>query len=360
MQGRVIRKRERLANNFVFRTDSLTGRTRPACHIVGAGGIGVAIAVSLSRAGYRVTLVEANPVKISAAREQGIRVVGSAPEQLPVIMFDEWQPPTTEPVILCTKTYDNPAVLARLAPNVPLIPVQNGFDPALDTRQHAGEAIASFVSECDRHRPVTRITRAGELHIGPRRPVSDSESALLRELASALRRGGLFPVRYVADVSPYKATKLMYNAAISPLAASAGIDNGELLGDALAKRLFFALLRENYAVLRHARLPLARIGPFHPDTVHRILRTPGLGSLLAIFFRPSLRGTYCSMAPDIGSGRTEIDAYNGHLVRLAGEFPCPLNRAALALVTRLDREQLAPARAHLAEIAHALAPVTDG
>ena len=40
-----------------------------------------------------------------------------------------------------------------------------------------------------------------------------------------------------------------------------------------------------------------------------------LGKLMAQFFRPSLRGTYCSMSPDMGSGRTEIDAYNGHLVQ---------------------------------------------
>jgi len=137
------------------------------------------------------------------------------------------------------------------------------------------------------------------------------------------------------------------NAAISPLAASSGVDNAELLTDRQAKRLFFGLLQENYRILRNAGVPLARIGPFHPDTVSRILRTPGLAAAMAVFFRPSLRGTYCSMAPDIGTGRTEIDAYNGHLIRLAGDFPCPLNRAAYALVNRVVNESLAPARDHL-------------
>jgi 2-dehydropantoate 2-reductase len=161
-------------------------------------------------------------------------------------------------------------------------------------------------------------------------------------------------VERVDDVRPYKAAKLMYNAAISPLAAAAGVDNGELLTDRLAKRLFFALLRENHSILRHARVPLARIGPFHPDTVSRILRTPGLASLMAVFFRPSLRGTYCSMSPDIATGRTEIDAYNGHLIRLAGQFPCPLNRAAFALIERMVRERLSPARERLRQMAETL------
>jgi len=82
------------------------------------------------------------------------------------------------------------------------------------------------------------------------------------------------------------------------------------------------LLLENYAILQHARISLARIGPFHPDTVSCILHTPWLPAMIAMFFRPSLRGTYCSMAPDIQveHARTEIDAYTGYLIRLAGNF----------------------------------------
>jgi len=72
------------------------------------------------------------------------------------------------------------------------------------------------------------------------------------------------------------------------------------------------------------------------------------------FFRPSLRGTYCSMAPDMGSGRTEMDAYNGHLVRIAGDLPCPINRAVIDMVDRISRQRLVPAREHLQDLADAL------
>ena len=323
----------------------------PRVHVVGVGGIGVVLAWSLARAGWDVTVVECCPDKIAAGRADGIVVAGQAPVKLPFVAFADWQPPTDAVILLCTKTYDNPTVLARLKTTRRLVPVQNGYDTVLDSRDYAGEGVASFVSECARKRPVARITRPGMLHIGARRPATAEERDGLASLAGAFRQAGLFKVELVADVRPFKAAKLMYNAAISPLAAAAGVDNAALLTDTLAKRLFFGLLLENYAVLRHAGLALAKIGPFHPDTVARILRTPGLPALMAIFFRPSLRGTYCSMAPDIGRGETEIDAYNGHLVRLAGNFPCPLNRAAVRLITRITRDGMAPRRSHLDEMA---------
>ncbi len=320
-------------------------------HILGAGGIGAVLAWGLAREGYSVVLVEAHPGKVAEGQKEGVTVVGLGTQAVPFVAFEDWTPPDEGFVLLCTKTYDNPAVFDRLPDNTFLVPVQNGFDPQLERRDHAGEGIASFVSECERDRPITRITRPGSLHIGGRRSITAEERTELASLAAALEKAKLFPVEFVEDVRPYKATKLMYNAAISPLAAAAGVDNGELLTDGLAKKLFFGMLRENYAILQHAHIPLARIGPFHPDTVSLILKTPGLPTFMALFFRPSLRGTYCSMAPDIPIGRTEIEAYNGHLIRLAGDFPCPLNRAAFDLVEKVTREGLKPERKHLQYLA---------
>ena len=67
--------------------------------------------------------------------------------------------------------------------------------------------------------------------------------------------------------SPIKHAKLMYNAAISPLAAAAGIDNGQLLSVPAARALFFALLQENHRILRAAGVALGKVGPFRPSTV---------------------------------------------------------------------------------------------
>lgn len=321
--------------------------TRPI-HIIGAGGIGVAMGYALANAGRQVTMVEKNAEKLEAGQQQGLQVEGHAPiKDIPFIAFDSWQEPDDALLLLCTKTFNNAEVLESINKKDLIIPVQNGYDELLDQQPHFGEAIASYVSECDRQRPFTRITREGELHVGQRKQTTDENKAILAELAETLKGNPLFEVLLVDDVLPYKRTKLMYNAAISPLAASAGVDNATLLSDKLVKTYFFKLILENYSILKYNNLELAKIGPFHPDTVSKILRIPGLPEIMAQSFKPSLRGTYCSMAPDMGSAQTEIEAYNGYLVKLAGNMPCPYNRAAVEMVRKITNDRLQPGYKHL-------------
>lgn len=299
-------------------------------------------------------MVESNPRKIAAGRRDEMMLDDQPIHGVHFVHFDEWMPPTDQMVLLCTKTFDNSPILQRIVNTQALVPIQNGYDQKLEKSDHPIEAIASFVSECPVDRLSARITRPGSLHIGPRRKVSSHEHERINALSSAFAKGKLFPVKSVANIAPFKSTKLMYNAAISPLAASAGVDNAQLLIDSLTQKLFFALLQENYSILRSVGLTLEKIGPFHPDVVMRILQTPFLPKLMGLFFRPSLRGTYCSMSPDMGSGHTEIDAYNGHLIRLAGDFPCPINDAVIQLVDRISSERLPQSRAHLHTLAMSL------
>lgn len=115
----------------------------------------------------------------------------------------------------------------------------------------------SFVTECIPGKTHTRITRPGDLHIGF--SVSANGRTLpaqITTLVDVLERHGKFRVRRVPEVLPFKNTKLMYNAAISPIAVVAGLDNGQLLTIAIARTLFFGLLRENYRILKGAGAPL--------------------------------------------------------------------------------------------------------
>jgi 2-dehydropantoate 2-reductase len=310
-----------------------------AVHIVGAGGIGCAVGHALRAAGAPVVFVDIDRAKVEWGRQHGVRVGHGPAFSASFEHFTDWAPPPGATVFLCTKCYDNAAVLDRLRGRAAPIPIQNGFDPALAPPSQSPEGIASFVSECDPHRTRTRLTRQGRLHFGYR---GSTRQVMFPEAVLLMQRAAPFSVQLVEDILPYKYTKLMYNAAISPLAAAAGLDNGRLLSVPKARRLFFALLRENYAILHAAGVQLGKIGPFHPDTVSRILRRAVLANALAWAFYPTLRGTYCSMSGDLPAGRTEIDYYNRHLIDIAGDGPCPLNRRVYRLIKRMEQERIPP------------------
>jgi 2-dehydropantoate 2-reductase len=319
-----------------------------AIHVIGAGGIGCVVGHVLARAGAGVVLVESARERLDWGRRHGLLVDGLPPVRVPLVGFDDWQPPAAGVVLLCTKCYDNAAVLARLPADVSLVPIQNGFDPALASGPAHVAGIASFVSEAWSGRTHTRITRGGHLHLGPSggdRRLRD----LAQTLAGLLRRAP-FRVVLVDDILPYRYTKLLYNAALCPLAAAGGLDNGDVLGLPRVRDLFFTLLRENQAILKHAGLPLGKVGPLAPATVARILAWPWLARSLALLFARGLRGTYCSMSGDLPAGRSEADYFNGYLVRRAGDFPCPLNRLVLELLRRMLERRLPPHRDRLDEL----------
>jgi 2-dehydropantoate 2-reductase len=319
-------------------------------YIVGAGGIGCAVGYALRAGGGEPVFVDADRAKIRWGQAHGVAVDRRPPLEASFVDFDDWQPEAGATVVLCTKCYDNAAVLARVPAGVNLLPIQNGFDAALRPGPDDLEGIASFISECYPQRTHTRITRRGTLHLGSRHAGgTPAARARLQELAHLLRNAP-FRVRLVENILPFKYAKLMYNAAISPVAAAAGIDNGQLLSVPPARHLFFGLLRENYDILAGAGIRLEKIGLFHPATVQQILRHRGIANLLALFFYPSLRGSYCSMSGDLPRGRTEIDYYNRHLIDVAGERPCPLNRRVYALVQRMEQQRLTPAVRWLEEL----------
>jgi 2-dehydropantoate 2-reductase len=319
-------------------------------HIVGTGGIGCAVGHSLARAGVGVTFIDADDRKLSWGRQHGVVIAGQSPQPADFVSFPDWRADPNIPVLLCTKCYDNAAVLQCVQPSTHLIPIQNGFDPDLEARPAHVEGIASFVSECSAGQTHTRITRGGKLHLGVNRAGSQEEHAPLLEqshrLAQLLRLAP-FPVVVVDDVRPFKYTKLMYNAALSPLASAAGLDNGDLLRIPRVRALFFALLRENHAILARAGVRLGKVGPFHPATVAGILRRPWLAHLLAWAFYPSLRGAYCSMFRDLPAGRTEIDFYNRRLIDLAGPSPCPLNTLVYERIKHMEVERVPPSLSQL-------------
>jgi 2-dehydropantoate 2-reductase len=336
-----------------------------AVDVVGAGAIGVTVGYALLAGGVPVRFVEKDTHKVAAGNRHGVRLGTEPPRPAEFLLFDRWQPRPDRWVILCTKCYDNPVVLERLNPRIPLLPIQNGLDPALEAFPHSYAGIAAFVAQAQQEEPAARITRRGPLYVGRRHgPEGDGPSRgngpdhgngirrgdgsdrgeSAAALVTALRRSGHLHVRWKDNIRPIQAAKLWYNAAIAPLATLAGVDNAALLEHPALRRLFIALLRENYRILCQAGVRLGWLGPLPPPLVARVLRCRPLVALLAPFFARSLRGTYCSMSGDLTRGRTEVDAYTGallHLARQAG-VPAPLNTVLYELLQQAAACRLRP------------------
>ncbi|MEY4790501.1 MAG: hypothetical protein RLZ61_2719 [Planctomycetota bacterium] len=306
-------------------------------HVIGAGGIGLAIATSLYKAGKKVLLIENNPEKIAFCKAHGA-MVDKQSFPINIEAFKDWSPCPNVVNILCVKCYNNDEILKKTNDQSLLFPIQNGFDELLTSRPLIGEGIASFISECAPKKTITNITRIGKLHLGPIQPWTNMP--LLFELKSALRQGGI-DSHLVAWSLPYKNTKLMYNAAISPLTSAGGLENAALLKPGKLRTLFFQFLLENHAILKASNQPMGTIGPFHPDKVAWLLNHKWLGESMAPFFRPSLKKTYCSMFHDVIGGATEIENYNGYLSRLAktSKSPSPLNDIALNVIKQMASER---------------------
>ena len=325
-----------------------------AVDIVGAGAIGVTVGYALLSGGISVRFVENNPLKVTAGNRHGVRLGQGPPHSADFLLFEDWQPQPDRWVILCTKCYDNATVLQRLNPHIPLLPIQNGIDPLLESFPHDHAGIAAFVAEAQSDEPTARITRPGPLYLGARRPkqpataeresTATTQRLVARELVMALRRSRLVPVRWVKDIRPIQATKLWYNAAIAPLATLAGTDNAALLEQPLLRQLFLALLEENYRILRAAGVPLGWLGPFPPGVVARLLGQQTLLNWLSRWFARTLRGTYCSMKGEMSRGRTELEYFTGQLLRLAQQVgvAAPLNRAIYDHMQRWTAQRLPP------------------
>jgi 2-dehydropantoate 2-reductase len=141
-------------------------------------------------------------------------------------------------------------------------------------------------------------------------------------VASMLRAAG-FPARVEPDMTPAVWGKLLVNAAINPVAALAGVTNGEVAGRRTLRAMAEAIADEGQATARAAgvTLPYASAAEAAMETARRTA------------------DNRCSMLQDLDAGRaTEIEYLSGAIVRAAegSGVPVPANRAVAALVRQVS------------------------
>ena len=187
---------------------------------------------ALRAAGVPVVFVEANPAKIEAGRRDGVRVDDRPPLRAEFVHFDDWKPdpdaldPALHEVLRQRRGAREAAAWSRARPD------PERLRSAARTRSATSARGSRRSCRSARRTGRTRGSRErGNCMLGegtpPRRtpPMAGRMNPLTR--SGSWRGVVCFRLVEVPDIDPIKHTKLMYNAAISPLAAAAGIDNGQ-------------------------------------------------------------------------------------------------------------------------------------
>jgi len=157
----------------------------------------------------------------------------------------------------------------------------------------------------------------GEIIIGPM-PLTKIKKETIEEITKLLNDAGL-NASNVLDIRINLWSKLAINAAINPLAAICGVNNGALLDQAL----FECACSSMFEVLTIAR----EIGINVPDNFEMV---DLLNQILT-----ATKENRCSMLQDLMKGKkTEIDSICGEVIKMAEPFgiQTPINSTLLAIV----------------------------
>lgn len=289
--------------------------------VFGAGSLGSLVG-GLLASEHDVTLVGRSP-HVEAVRASGLQLTGLVDETVHPDAVTELEPGRNEPAdlaVVTVKAYDTDSAaeaLSRCDLGVALS-LSNGMgnEETLSSRLSC-PVLAGTTSYAARLREpgVVECTGVGEVTIGPRPEAeSDGDLATARDVAQAFRKSGIGTL--VADNMRFGLwEKLAVNAAINPITALAGVENGALLdepGRPIAERA----ATEVAGVARSEGVRIADETAI--ETLHRV--TGGTA------------GNRSSMLEDVAAGRrTEIDAICGYVVDRA-EAPVPVNETLAALV----------------------------
>jgi 2-dehydropantoate 2-reductase len=292
--------------------------------IVGTGALACLFAGKLAAAGVRVSMLGSWPEGLAALRRDGVTLVqpdGSEASYPVRALDDPAQCGPVKYVLVLVKSWQTERAARQLAGCL----AEDGLALTLQNGLGNYEALAEALGAV---RVAQGITISGATLLGPGRvriagegAISLGHHARLKPLAGELRQAG-FEVETLEDVQSLVWGKLAVNAAINPLTALLGVNNGALLERPSARRLMAELAGEVGAVARARgiRLPYDNPVAAAEQVAHRTAANTS------------------SMLQDVQRGApTEIEAINGAVVR-AGEqvgVPTPVNYAMWQLVRAL-------------------------
>ena len=295
--------------------------------VVGCGAIGSLFAAHLGRlAEAEVWAYDVAAAQVRAINDSGLQLTGADPMVSRVrAAADGAEIPPCQFGIVATKSLHTESAMAATASvfaDAAVCSVQNGVGNEELIARHVPRVIrgTTIVAGCVPAPGVVQLDAPGDTWIGPFGP-KPARMDEVRLLADLLTRSGLRTIA-LADSRGAQWTKLIFNAATSPVAALTGLTMGQLGGAAEARELISGLADEGCAVADALGITL--------DADPMALIDEAVSHA---------HGHQPSMLQDVlARRRTEIDVLNGGIVRLGREagLPSPLNQAVTALIHGLE------------------------
>jgi 2-dehydropantoate 2-reductase len=287
--------------------------------VFGAGAMGSFFGGLLSRR-HDVILV-GRPEHVAAIRSRGLRISGKttmiAKPRAAIRVSGSARP---ELVLITTKAYDTANAMIALRPfadRAIFLTLQNGLGNAETIAKTARRVVAGTTAHGVTFAGPGEVRHAGvgETVLGAWAGVDKAD---LIRLQDAFADVGI-ATRVTSDIRSELWSKLVVNASINPIAALAGVPNGQLVRNHGLRGILGDVCREATAV---AKAEGARVDP---DELHK--RT--------VLIARRTAANRASMLQDIERHRrTEIEAITGAIIRAAEHhrIPVPRNRMLYALV----------------------------
>ncbi|WP_080055568.1 ketopantoate reductase family protein [Spirosoma aerolatum] len=289
-------------------------------YIIGAGAIGMTLAVLLKQAGKNVTLIRGRQGSPAETDEASITVDCidsiSLSATVPVRSLEEIKT-LNGPVLLTSKSFGNRGLAQRLTGKMgqsPLVLLQNG----LDVEEPFLEAGFPRLYRC----VLLATSQVQAPYVVRYKPVAASPIGIVRGLESELAElvknlsTTQFPFRTEADIQQAIWEKVITNCVFNAICPLLDVDNGIFHRNASALTLAREVIDECLAVAKKVGVVLNRA-----EVEQRLLQ-----------ISQRSEGQLISTLVDINQGReTEIDSLNLAVARLADR----LGQPALANKTRL-------------------------
>jgi 2-dehydropantoate 2-reductase len=297
--------------------------------VVGCGAIGSLFAAYLgSLAEAEVWAFDIAAAQVRAINDRGLQLTGAGPPLVSRVpaRSDSSEIPPCQLGIVATKSLHTDAAMAataRVFADAAVCSVQNGAGNEEIIARYVPRVIrgTTIVAGSIPAPGVVHLDAPGATWLGPFEP-QPARMDEVRQLADLLTRSGL-PAVALADSRGAQWTKLIFNAATSPVAALTGLTMGQLGDRAEVRQLISGLVAEGCAVAG----ALGITPDNDPMTLIDEAATEAGGH------RPSMLQDVLARRP------TEIDVLNGAIARLGSDagVPTPLHQAVTALIAGLER-----------------------